>query len=144
VYEIHDAILEITGGLRGIKDKNGVSSAIHRPKTFFAYHPNSSLHTACAVLLESIARNHIFSDANKRTALMTMLLTYELNGYIFKSSADKSKDFEGLVLWVVNSKPEIREIESKLKILIKKHRSNRLSKFADRLKSHLTPYDTEA
>jgi death-on-curing protein len=143
VMELHDAILDISGGRPGILDEKVIDAAIHRPKTYLSYHENCDIHTVCAVLLDSIARNHGFVEGNKRTGLMTAILTYELNGITLQSSADRTNDFEDLVLWVVLEKPEIPEIASKLEVLIKKYRSNSVSKFADTLRKLLTPFSTD-
>jgi death on curing protein len=76
IKHLHDAILEISGGRPGIRDETVIHAAINRPKTYLAYHDDYDLHTICAVILESISRNHGFVEGNKRTELMSALLTY--------------------------------------------------------------------
>lgn len=129
IIELHDAILEISGGRKGVIKPGAISAAVHRPKTYLSYEENCDIHTVCAVLLDSIARNHAFADGNKRTGLLTVLFTYELNGIAVDRSADESGEFEELVLWVVNEKPSINEIADRLKMLILKYKTNNISRF---------------
>jgi death-on-curing protein len=138
IVDLHDAILETSGGRPGILNENVIHAAVARPKTFLSYHEDCDLHTVCAVLLDSLARNHAFVEGNKRTGLMTAILTYELNGIALNMSADRNKEYEELVLWVVLEKPEIVEIAERLKSLTQKYQSNVISKFVERLKSAVT------
>lgn len=142
VMDLHDAILEVSGGRRGVLHANVINAAVHRPKTYLSYHDGCSLHIVCAVLLDSLARNHGFSDANKRTGLMTAILTYELNGIALNMEADRTNEFENLVLWVVKEKPEITAIANKLEGLTVKYQAGRVSRFAMRLKKLLEPFST--
>jgi death-on-curing protein len=69
VYAIHDMQLARHGGLSGLRDKNAVESALARAKQLASY---GELAPDAAALAASyaygIARNHGFSDGNKRTA----------------------------------------------------------------------------
>jgi death-on-curing protein len=140
IMDLHDAIINLSGGRRGILNESVIDSAIHRPKTYLSYHEDCSLHIVCAVLLDAIARNHGFSDANKRTGLMTAILTYELNGIALNMQADKTNEFEELVLWVVNDKPHITEIASKLEELTNKYQANSVAMFISKLKKMIEPF----
>jgi len=140
---MHDAILDISGGRRGILDEAVIDAAIHRPKTYLAYHEECTIHTVCAVLLDSIARNHAFADGNKRTGLMTAILTYELNNIPLRSGADATDEFENLVLWVVLKKPSIEEVSNKLEGLMNRYRDKSISGFAKKLRGILIPYDSD-
>jgi death-on-curing family protein len=142
IMGLHDAIIEISGGKPGMLHPEVVDAAIHRPKTYLSYHEDCTLHTVCAVLMDSIARNHGFSDGNKRTGLMTAILTYELNGIALNMYADKTDEFENLVLWVVNEKPEIPDIAARLEALTNKYKKGAVNKVIDRLKSLLEPFDS--
>lgn len=93
--------------------------------------------------MDSLARNHAFVDGNKRTRLMTALMTNELNGYSIKSSADQTLDFENLVLWVVNEKPPIEELAEELRRLMRTYGSRKVSKYFRDVKTMLIPYDSE-
>ena len=141
IIDLHEGILEISGGRPGIRDESAVHAAVARPKTYLSYHPECDIHTVCAVLLDSVARNHAFVEGNKRTGLLTAIVTYELNGVVLKRSADRHKEFENLVIWVVLEKPSIEEIAAKLKKLVGKYREGKVSRFITLLKSTLIPFD---
>jgi death-on-curing protein len=141
VIELHDAIIDVSGGRKGILKAGAINAAVHRPKTYLAYQDSCDIHTVCAVLLDSISRNHAFADGNKRTGLMTVILTYELNGIALKQSADRTTEFEDLVLWVVNEKPTMKTITERFKLLIEKYQTNRVSKLIENIKNVLTPFD---
>lgn len=140
---LHDAVLDISGGRPGIRDSKVIHAAVNRPKTYLAYHDDCDIHTVCAVILESIARNHGFVEGNKRTGLMSALLTYELNDITLDNRADKDHEFQRLALSVVVDKPDINEIASRLKSLAEKYRISGISRFVSSIKSRLTPYDSK-
>lgn len=69
VYAVHESQLARHGGLDGIRDKNAVESAIARPKQQNSYgEPKPDAADLAAAYAYSLARNHGFSDGNKRTA----------------------------------------------------------------------------
>lgn len=118
-----------------------IHAAIARPKMYLAYHEDCDLHAVCAVLIDSLARNHAFVEGNKHTGLMSAILTYELNGVLFQKYAGSSKDFENLVLWVVLEKPEIPEIAEKLKMVVDKYKiAKTLRSTLKGLKAALKPF----
>jgi death on curing protein len=82
VIRLHDKILVESEGLSGIRDAGLLESALHKIVEGFGGEDSyPTLFTKAAMVGFSIAQNHVFSDANKRTALETMLLMLELNGY---------------------------------------------------------------
>lgn len=94
------------------------------------------------MILDSIARNHAFVDGNKRTGLLSAILTYELNGIRLGGRADKTGEFEELVSWVVTEKPSVEEITPRLKVLATKYQVSGISKFVEKVRAILTPYDS--
>jgi len=69
VYAVHESQLARHGGLDGIRDKNAVESAIFRPKQQNSYgEPKPDAADLAAAYAYGLARNHGFSDGNKRTA----------------------------------------------------------------------------
>lgn len=140
ILELHEAILALSGGRPGILSRETIDAAINRPKTYLSYHSDCSIHTVCAVLLDSIARNHAFVEGNKRTGLMTAILTYELNGITIQKKADETGEFEDLVLWVVAEKPPIDEISAKLEYLSNKYRVSAVSKFINNMRNSIKPF----
>lgn len=121
IIEIHDVVLNVSGGKPGILHDDVIRSAVHRPITYQQYYSDYNLHIVCAVLLDALARNHAFYEGNKRTALMAMIFTYRINGVKLNYNMSLNKEYEDLVLWVVLEKPEIDEIVDRLKRLISKH-----------------------
>jgi death-on-curing protein len=118
---VHDVVLEFSGGKTGIHSKKLILSAIERPATYIQYIDAYDIDTICALLIDSIARYHGFKDGNKRTALLSAVFTYRLNGVYFKASARMNRDFDALVMWVVQEKPAIEEIALRLSTLRSKH-----------------------
>jgi death-on-curing family protein len=131
---MHDLALQISGGRPGIRDNKVLLAAVERPKTYLAYEPECDLHTVCAVLLDSIARNHGFIEGNKRTGLLTALYTYKVNDFYLKFGLFTNKEFEELALWVVLEKPTIPKISKKLEALANKHKASGLDELAQKLK----------
>jgi len=110
---IHEIIIQRAGTKAGIRDFALFHSALERPKATFAgkdLYPN--IFAKAASLLESICLNHPFTDGNKRSA---WTLTHKLlwdNSWHLKSNPKEAADF---MVYVDNSKPNIKEITSWLK-----------------------------
>lgn len=67
--------------LIGIKEHHLLDSALNRPyQSTFGNEAYPTIHEKAAALLESLAQNHCFHNANKRTALLATSLFYRLNG----------------------------------------------------------------
>ena len=67
--------------LIGIKEHHLLDSALNRPyQSAFGNEAYPTIHEKAAALLESLAQNHCFHNANKRTALLATSLFYRLNG----------------------------------------------------------------
>jgi len=72
-----------------------------------------TLFLKAAALLQSLCLNHPFTDANKRTAWITTKRFLHVNDLHLKSNRKEAADF---MVYVDNSKPEIKEISSWLKL----------------------------
>ncbi|MEC5218675.1 death-on-curing protein [Actimicrobium sp. GrIS 1.19] len=69
VYAVHDMQMSRHGGLTGLRDKNGVESALARAEQLSTYgEPSPDAADLAAAYAYGLARNHGFSDGNKRTA----------------------------------------------------------------------------
>ena len=69
VYAIHESLLAQHGGPDGIRDKSAVESALARPQQLDVYgEPKPDAADLAAAYTYGLARNHGFSDGNKRTA----------------------------------------------------------------------------
>lgn len=91
VLAIHAAQLAEHGGLDGLRDRTGLESALASPKTLFAYgNPKPDLAALAAQYAFAIARNQVFLDGNKRTALVVCRTFLLLNGlYLIASNEEK-------------------------------------------------------
>jgi len=74
---IHSAMLAKFGGIDGVRDANGLHSAVGRPQTGYY----ADIFEEAAALFESLAQNHPFLDGNKRTAITASAVFLRLNGY---------------------------------------------------------------
>jgi len=108
IIRLHEVVLRQTGGLDGLRDAGTLEMCAERPRASFAgkeIYPTLFLKAAAA--LETLARNHIFADGNKRTAFMVALYILENNGHI--TSFD-NKDIENSMVRFVVEKTSIKEI----------------------------------
>ena len=81
VLKIHTILVEKFGGLQGIRDKEILDSAINRPyQTFDSKDLYPSPVDKAAAIIESVVKNHPFSDGNKRTGYVLMRLILLENG----------------------------------------------------------------
>lgn len=74
----------------GVRSKNLLASAVHRPSTVLdetAKYPTVEM--AAAALLHALVHNHPFHNGNKRTALVTMLVFLDENGIILTCDEDQ-------------------------------------------------------
>jgi death-on-curing protein len=117
IIELHEAVLAATGGASGVLNAHYVEAAISRPMVYAQYN-EYTIHTVAAIILDSLARSHAFSDGNKRTALTSMIFTYNLNGVVLDYTLLMNEEFEDIVMWVVESKPQIEQIEAVLAKLV--------------------------
>ena len=80
LYAVHGEQLAEHGGLAGLRDANAFESAIARAQQL-AYYRTPDVAAMAAAYGFGIARNHPFSDGNKRTAFVAVELFLALNGY---------------------------------------------------------------
>ena len=78
-YAVHDRQLAEHCDLDGIRDKGAVESALARPRNLAAYGEPDAADLAAAYAF-GLARNHGFSDWNKRTAWVIARLFLADNG----------------------------------------------------------------
>jgi death on curing protein len=89
VLDIHAGILEVSGGLKGLKNPGLLESAIRKAVvTVGGEDAYPTLFSKAAAIGVSITQNHVFNDANKRTGLLTMLFVLRSNGYKVNPSED--------------------------------------------------------
>ena len=73
------------GGLSGLKDENSLEAALARPLQKANYGEPDVFELAAAHLF-GIARNHPFSDGNKRTAFVAAYAFLRLNGFVIEAN----------------------------------------------------------
>lgn len=107
VLEAHHKALQ-AGGRRGVRDLASIESAIGRAYTGY-YRP---VHKKAAALVHSLAKNHGFTDGNKRTALLIMDLFLRRSGYhLLTDSEEKLNDeVEKLILDVVENRMDFETL----------------------------------
>jgi death on curing protein len=78
----------------GVKEPTLLDSAINRPKqTIFGKDAYPTIYEKAAALTESLAKNHAFHNANKRTALAALIIFLKLNQYEWTMDVIKEQDF---------------------------------------------------
>ena len=80
VDAIHTDQIREHGGLLGIRDENGLESALARPRQKWTYDRDAELAALTAAYGFAFARNHPYNDGNKRVALLAMLTFLAVNG----------------------------------------------------------------
>jgi death-on-curing protein len=81
ILELHEAVIEISGGARGIQDMPALESAVNQPRLTFNQadlYPN--IVAKAAALCFFLVMNHSFVDGNKRVGHAAMETFLILNG----------------------------------------------------------------
>jgi death on curing protein len=69
-------------GRGNVRDLGLLDSAVNRPKaTALGEDAYSDLYTKAGAFMDSLVNNHPFVDGNKRTAALSVILFFNLNGY---------------------------------------------------------------
>ena len=109
---IHSRVIEGSGGLDGLRDRNGLEAAIAAPmQTFDGQELYPSDIEKIARLGFGLASNHAFVDGNKRISAMMTQLLLKWNGYdltlrtgeladMFIAIADGTAKEKDLLDWV--------------------------------------------
>ncbi|MFO7295750.1 MAG: type II toxin-antitoxin system death-on-curing family toxin [Clostridia bacterium] len=78
----------------GVLHPDLLDSAVARPQqSVFGQDAYPTIFEKAAALLESLARNHCFHNANKRTAFLSMLQFLNNNGYDIEMDSKEAEDF---------------------------------------------------
>lgn len=80
VRALHSELLTQHGGAAGVRDGGLLQSALTRPLNVVAY-GDADIAALAASYAFGIARNHPFTDGNKRTAFAAAATFVEVNGY---------------------------------------------------------------
>jgi death on curing protein len=76
VYRMQYRLIELFGGLHGVRDNGAIEAAIFRPQTGYY----NSIEEEAAALMESLGNNHGFLDGNKRIAFTVADVFLRRNG----------------------------------------------------------------
>jgi death-on-curing protein len=89
---LHRTIIDSSGGATGIREFNGLESAVAQPRASFG---GGDLHETLAAkasaLGYSLALNHPFLDGNKRVAHAAMEVFLILNGFEIVAETDEQE-----------------------------------------------------
>jgi death-on-curing protein len=96
ILELHDKIIEVSGGARGIRDIRALESEINQPRiTFNQTDLYPDIITKAAALCFFLIMNHPFVDGNKRIGHAAMETFLILNGFEIEATID---DQEKIIL----------------------------------------------
>ncbi len=100
IIQAHDELLQLTGGMAGLRDLGALESATAQPMmTFGGQDLYPSLEEKAAALAFSLKSNHPFVDGNKRVGHAAAATFLRLNGYRIVADVD---DQEAMILAVAS------------------------------------------
>jgi len=89
VYRMQHRLIELFGGLQGVRDAGAVEAAVFRPQTGYY----DSVEDEAAALMESLGMNHGFLDGNKRIAFTATDVFLRRNGFCMDVAAEEGHSF---------------------------------------------------
>jgi len=89
VYAMQHRLIDLFGGLHGVRDQGAVEAAVFRPQ--IGYY--NSIEEEAAALMESLANNHGFLDGNKRIAFAGADVFLRRNGFYIEVEASDAYTF---------------------------------------------------
>ncbi len=112
VIRLHSRLIRQTGGMDGLRDRDGLEAALAAP--FQSFDGIDLFPTEIEKIVRlgyGLASNHVFVDGNKRIGALSMQLLLQLNGYqpnlhsgeladMFIAIADGRAREQNLLAWV--------------------------------------------
>jgi death-on-curing protein len=89
IYQMQHRLIDMFGGLHGVRDKGAIEAAVFRPQTGYY----NSLEEEAAALMESLGSNHGFLDGNKRIAFTATDVFLRRNGLYIEVEAAAGYQF---------------------------------------------------
>lgn len=112
--EVHDFIIEVSGGLHGDRDIGLLDSVLDHIQNDM-YYPNFA--EKLTHLVFSVNKFHAFNDGNKRASISLGAYFLELNGYDYCVSTFMMR-MENIVVWVAEGKIDKSLLEEMICSLI--------------------------
>lgn len=92
--QIHAIVIVEHGGSTGVREMNLLESALNRPyQTFDGSELYPTAVEKAAAIIESVVKNHPFSDGNKRTGYVLCRLLLMENALDIKASPEDKYEF---------------------------------------------------
>lgn len=92
--QIHSTVIVQHGGSTGVREMNLLESALNRPfQTFDGSELYPTAIEKAAAIVESVVKNHPFSDGNKRTGYVLCRLLLMGSGLDIKASLEDKYKF---------------------------------------------------
>lgn len=92
LIDMHDRIIERTGGEVGILNRGAIEAAVARAR-WGPFRHGGGLAERAALLIRGIAQDHPFVDGNKRTAFEAAELCMRRNGFALESETEETVGF---------------------------------------------------
>jgi death on curing protein len=89
VYHMQHRLIDLFGGLHGVRDAGAIEAAVFRPQTGYY----DSAEEEAAALMESLGMNHGFMDGNKRIAFTAVDVFLRRNGFYLEVGSDEGYSF---------------------------------------------------
>lgn len=92
IYNIHEVVIEESGGLEGLRDGAMLHAAVAHPFATFAgedLYPDDF--EKAAALFHSLIKSHPFMDGTKRTAFLSALYFLATRGYVIPQNLPKDE-----------------------------------------------------
>src|SRR6266850_6516965 len=83
VYQMQHQLIDMFGGLHGVRDTGMAEAAVYRPQTGYY----NSIEEEAAALMESLGNNRGFLDGNKRIAFTATDVFLRRNGFYIEVEA---------------------------------------------------------
>ena len=92
VLDLHERVIAISGGTRGVRDLGLLESAVNQPRlTFDGSDLYPDIVSKAAALCHSLVMNHPFIDGNKRVGHAAMETFLMLNGREIDACVDEQE-----------------------------------------------------
>lgn len=111
ILQAHRVLFKLDGGLDGACDRGRLAATLARPHQLVQYEGEATIFRLAACYAFGLARNHCFSDGNKRIAYAAMRTFLKINGMELKATQDEKVqvmlalaageiDEESLAVWL--------------------------------------------